>query len=159
MARFLRYLPKPMRQSVFLTYALATRAMTLGVRAIVRDDDGNVLLLRHTYVKGWHFPGGGVERGETFRKALEKELAEEAMIALTGEPRLFHIYRNTLTSRFDHVALYVCDEWESIGEKKPDFEIAEIGFFPPDDLPWGTTAATRQRLNELLCDLPVTDLW
>ena len=44
---------------------LVTRPMSLGVRAIVVGAEDKVLLVRHGYVSGWHFPGGGVEVGET----------------------------------------------------------------------------------------------
>ena len=39
---------------------LLTRPISLGVRAIAVDADDKVLLVRHGYVSGWHFPGGGV---------------------------------------------------------------------------------------------------
>ena len=42
-------------------FALA-RGMTLGVRAAAFDEGGRVFLVRHSYVPGWHMPGGGVER-------------------------------------------------------------------------------------------------
>src|SRR6187200_446523 len=42
-----------------------TRGMSLGVRALVRDENGRILLIRHSYAPGWLLPGGGVERGET----------------------------------------------------------------------------------------------
>ena len=63
---------------------LITRPMTLGVRAVVIDRDEEVLLVRHGYVSGWHFPGGGVEVGETCMEALARELKEEANVALEG---------------------------------------------------------------------------
>ena len=44
---------------------LVQRPMTLGVRAIALDEAGRVFLVRHTYVPGFHLPGGAVERGET----------------------------------------------------------------------------------------------
>ena len=47
------------------SYFALTRGMTLGVRAACFDDEGRVFLVRHSYVKGWHMPGGGLERGET----------------------------------------------------------------------------------------------
>ncbi|HRE19864.1 MAG TPA: NUDIX domain-containing protein, partial [Rhabdaerophilum sp.] len=59
------------------------RGMTLGVRAAVLDGAGRVFLVRHAYIEGWHLPGGGVERGQSARAALEAELREEANIELT----------------------------------------------------------------------------
>src|SRR6202158_619064 len=44
-------------------YWRLSRGMTLGVRAVVVDDLGRVFLVKHSYVTGWHLPGGGVEPG------------------------------------------------------------------------------------------------
>ena len=59
---------------------LVTRPMSLGVRGIVISPDDEVMLVRHGYVSGWHFPGGGVEVGETCVESIARELEEEACI-------------------------------------------------------------------------------
>jgi len=56
--------------------------MTLGVRGLVIDADRRIFLITHTYVPGWHLPGGGVEPGETLIEALARELVEEGNIEI-----------------------------------------------------------------------------
>lgn len=51
------------RTSAHLFLVGVRRRMVLGARAALLDGD-RVLLLRHTYMPGWHFPGGGVEPGK-----------------------------------------------------------------------------------------------
>jgi 8-oxo-dGTP pyrophosphatase MutT (NUDIX family) len=134
--------------------------MTLGVRAMVLNEaERTVFLVRHTYVPGWYLPGGGVERGETMRQALAKELLEEGNIELTGEPALFSIYYNTRASIRDHVALYVIKQFAQSAPRLPDREIAECGFFPLDALPGGTTASTRRRIAEVLEGRAAEEIW
>jgi 8-oxo-dGTP pyrophosphatase MutT (NUDIX family) len=48
----------------YLTVIGIKRRMTLGVRVVLLDGN-RVFLIRHTYLPGWQFPGGGVEPGET----------------------------------------------------------------------------------------------
>ena len=139
-------------------FALA-RGMTLGVRAACFDAEGRIFLVRHSYVPGWHMPGGGLERHETAQQALVKELREEGNLEMTDPPELFHVYFNRLTSRRDHVLFYRCGNVRQTAVKKPDREIVETGFFALDDLPPGTTAATRRRLSELSGKMPPAEFW
>jgi ADP-ribose pyrophosphatase YjhB (NUDIX family) len=138
---------------------LVSRGLTMGVRAAVIDDADRVLLVRHTYVKGWHLPGGGVEVGETAEEALARELREEGNVEATGRPRLLGIAFNTRSSRRDHVLVYEVRAFRSLGPKAADREIAEAGFFPLDALPEGTTEATRERLAEIREGRPVAPRW
>lgn len=133
--------------------------MTLGVRGVVLDGQGQVFLIRHTYVAGWHLPGGGVETGETALDALKRELGEEACIAVDEPPVLAGVFFNRRISRRDHVLVYVIRRFTILGEKRPDREIAEAGFFPVDRLPEGTTGATRRRLAEILHGQPPSPIW
>jgi ADP-ribose pyrophosphatase YjhB (NUDIX family) len=133
--------------------------MTLGVRGVVLDDRNQVFLIRHTYVPGWHLPGGGVETGETALDALGRELREEACITIDETPRLFGVFFNNRISWRDHVLVYVIRRFTVLEVKRPDREIAEAGFFPLDRLPDGTTGATRNRLAEILEGQPPSATW
>ncbi|RCS25906.1 NUDIX domain-containing protein [Phyllobacterium salinisoli] len=149
-----------LRHWLFHSYFLLRRPMTLGVRGAVIDEKaGTVFLIRHTYVPGWQFPGGGVETGETFGAALAKELREEGNIELTGAPELFALYKNSHASKRDHVALYVCRHFRQTSPHVGNREIAESGFFPLNDLPEATTQATRRRLREILEGEKPSDSW
>jgi 8-oxo-dGTP pyrophosphatase MutT (NUDIX family) len=136
-----------------------SRGMTLGVRAAVLDEARGVLLVRHSYSNGWHFPGGGVEPGETLLAALEKELLEEGNVRLRGTPRLHGIFHNAGASRRDHVALFVVREFDWLGPKSPTAEIRAAQFFALDRLPEDTTPGTRRRLGEILGGAEVDPRW
>lgn len=135
------------------------RPATLGVRAMVVDGTGRIFLVKHSYVDGWHFPGGGVETGETMGTALARELAEEGNIQLTAQPRLHGIFFNSRVSPRDHVAMFIVRDFHQNGKPTPNREIIEHGFFAPDALPPDTSRATRARLAEVLDGVAVSELW
>jgi len=149
-----------LRGRLFHIWFLLRRPMTLGVRAIILNEtERSVFLVRHTYVPGWQLPGGGVETGETLLEALRHELIEECNIEMTGAPRLAAMYHNRITSRRDHVALYVVTDFHQTAPKEGDHEIAEAAFFRLDQLPHGTTRATHARLAEHLEAMEPSPYW
>nr|WP_229426695.1 NUDIX domain-containing protein [Microvirga alba] len=157
-------MPRPSLLRRFVQWGLHTywrfsRGLTLGVRGIVLDSENRVFLIRHTYIPGWHLPGGGVETGETALEALTRELREEGAIVIDEAPSLSGVFFNNKASRRDHVLVYVVREFSVLGVKKPDREIAEAGFFPLDQLPEGTTRATRCRLAEIFDEAPPAMTW
>ena len=142
-----------------LRLALLRQSVIMGVRVAVFDETGRVFLVRHSYVPGWHFPGGGVEKRETCRMAAIREVREEAGLTLRGDIQLLGLYLNRAMADRNHVAVFVARSFDRIAEPKPDWEIVERGFFPLDALPEGTTAGTRARLAELVGDVPVGETW
>jgi len=140
---------QPIAQPLFRLYARTTRGMTLGVRGAVLNAAGEVLLVEHTYVHGWHLPGGGVELGETAEQAMARELVEEAGVRITASPRLVAVHANLGRFRGDHVLLYRVDAWEPCPATSRG-EIHQTGWFDPAAMPPDTTAATRRRVAAAL---------
>jgi ADP-ribose pyrophosphatase YjhB (NUDIX family) len=140
-------------------YWRLTRSLTLGAQAVLVTPDKRVLLIRHTYRPGWHFPGGGVECGETVEEALGRELEEEAGVKLTGAPELFGIYSNAALFPNDHVALFVARNWEQLRIPEPNREIAEQRLFAQNEIPADIAAGPARRLAEIFAGKPRSPMW
>lgn len=136
-----------------------TRGLTLGAQGVVIDSRSRVLLVRHGYRPGWHFPGGGVERGETIETALSRELREEAGVRLTGRPELHGMFANIENFPGDHIAVFLVRNWEQPAVPRANAEIAEQGFFASGDPPPETEAGARRRLEEIFGKAEVGETW
>ena len=141
---------EPQLRRVFHLYWRMARGMTLGVRGVVLDGDNKVFLVRHSYVAGWHLPGGGVEVGETFLEALRRELVEEGRIELTGEPVLHGMFFNSHVSRRDHVAVYVVRQFPAGPPARAQPRDRRVRVLAANALPEETTRGTRLRIAEVL---------
>lgn len=155
----LRRALEPVLRRVFHVFWRFARGLTIGVRAVVLDGEGRVFLVRHSYVSGWHLPGGGVEVGETVATAIARELAEEGNITVTAPPALHGLFYNTTDSPRDHVAVFVVRAFRQDTPPQPNYEILEHGFFSSVALPPDTTPGTRRRLAEVLDGQPVSERW
>ena len=151
-------LVEPYARPFFFTRSRLTRGKTLGVRGLVTDAEGRVLLIEHTYIPGWWLPGGGVDAGETTQEAVVRELREEAGILPIGQPKLLSVHSNEAFFPGDHVLLFRIDAWEK-GEMTSQGEIKNVGFFSPDNLPEGVDEGTLRRIQEAFSGFPVDPYW
>ena len=147
------------RSFVLQRYWRVTRGLTMGAQGVVIDDNTRVLLVRHTYRPGWHFPGGGVERNETVEFALKRELGEEAGVEIDGTPELFGLYANFAYFKSDHIALFLVRTWHRSRVPEPNWEIAEQRFFGIDELPNDIHAATGRRIGEIFKGHTKNSMW
>lgn len=120
----------------------------IGVRAVVLDPRGRVLLVRHAYgYEGWGFPGGAPGRLEPLEETAMREVWEETGVRCRVE-RLLGVYDSFHEGKSDHVALFVCTA-ETEDPRPVSAEIVETGFFAREALPGGASSGTQRRLSEL----------
>ncbi|GAC1334043.1 MAG: NUDIX domain-containing protein [Chloroflexota bacterium] len=110
---------------------IAKKKYTVGVSAVVLDEHGRVLLLRHRFRErdNWDFPGGFIERGEDLVTGIRRELREETGLDVAIEgmiyasiPMPLHVdvcFRGRVQG-----GRLVVDHWELI----------DANFFHSDDL-------------------------
>jgi 8-oxo-dGTP pyrophosphatase MutT (NUDIX family) len=150
----------PARRSRLLPWLLAYKALrtpvAFGVCGIVEDEAGYVLLVRQRYTPGWHFPGGGVERGEPPANAVIRELQEEVGLQSSAAPVLFGLYTRVLGVT-NVVALYRVPDARIAFQ--PNAEIVEILWANPHAPPDAATPATLRRFAELRGAAALSPYW
>jgi ADP-ribose pyrophosphatase YjhB (NUDIX family) len=152
-------LSRVLMRLVLQPYWSLTRSQTLGVQGVVVRNGVEVLLVRHGYVGGWHLPGGGVERNESFESALRRELREETGLEIRGRPKLHGIFANFKRYKGDHIAVYVVPDWERPRIPVRSLEIVEQKFFDLRSLPNGLIEGAKRRLDEIFNQRPRSDEW
>jgi 8-oxo-dGTP pyrophosphatase MutT (NUDIX family) len=140
---------EPFTRPLFFAFSRLTRGKTLGVRALVTDEVGRILLVEHTYVKGWWLPGGGVDAGETTSDAMVRELAEEAGIRPKTVPTLVSVHANEAYFPGDHVLLYVVRDFDRV-PMTAHGEIKAARFFAFEALPDGINKGSKRRIDEVM---------
>ncbi|MEU9890421.1 NUDIX domain-containing protein [Sphaerisporangium sp. NPDC051011] len=113
----------------------------VGVTGIVRDADGNVLLLKHRlWPEGrqWGLPTGYAEKGETFEDTIVREVREKTGLDVQVG-RLAH-----LTSGYEPRVEIAYEARVTGGTLRVDsLEILEARWFTPDTLPEGLQESHR----------------
>jgi ADP-ribose pyrophosphatase YjhB (NUDIX family) len=101
------------------------------VAALIFDEEGRILLFKHTYRKfEWGIPAGGLEYGEQPDKAIVREFFEETSMRIEIEKLLL-----AESSREDrNISLIFLCKIVS-GTFKESHEISEMKYFDVNDLP------------------------
>jgi len=103
----------------------------MAVAALVFDEQGRILLFKHTYRKlAWGIPAGGLEHGEQPKYAVVREFFEETGMTI----EVVNLLLADSSPHFHHVSLvYLCEI--VAGEFRESHEISEIQYFDVNNLP------------------------
>ena len=112
-----------------------------GVRAVIRDETGAVLLQLRGDFRIWGLPAGGMELGESVQDAVRREVFEETGLTVIrarpygfySSPRYAFSYPNGDRAQPFTVAFQV-EEWTGTLAADGD-ESLDLQFFPLDALP------------------------
>ncbi len=122
------------------------KPVTTGVR-IMLIRNAEVLLVKHSYMDQWYFPGGAVKKRERLDQAARREALEEVG-ATVGEVSLLGVYTSFLELRTDHIVVFISQDFNIV--PKRDWEIAAAQFFPLDALPDDVAGGIRRRIQDYL---------
>ena len=113
--------------------------------ALVTNEQGQILLVKSPW-RGWEYPGGRIEPGETFQEALHREVREEAgvEIEITGFVGICKNVERDIVN-IDFTARYTG------GELRTSEESTEVIWASPEEaMNLITFPLTKKRLQNML---------
>lgn len=119
------------------------------VGAVVVDDAGRVLLLKHVlrWGSGWGIPGGFIERREQPEAAIKRELREEVGLEI-ADLKLITV---RAIPRADQVEIiYRCRPANESAAKPRSIEISRAAWFAPNAYPANLNAIQRRLIEQAL---------
>jgi len=123
-------------------------AKSIGAAAIITNEKGEVLLVKHSYGKNnWDLPGGKGEAQESAQQTAEREVLEEIGLQVKA-CELTGIYYEAQYDMHHFVFKAVLPNNQLPTPSSP--EILECGFFALDQLPRPISDFTCERIKHAL---------
>ncbi len=121
----------------------------MGAAAIIVNERGEVLLVKHTYGKrNWEIPGGRAEEGESPVDTAIREVREETELSVVAQ-HMTGYYFDLVAGGLHFV--FWCKVEKENAEAKPDgAEISECAYWPPEVLPRPISDFTLLRIHDAL---------
>ena len=115
----------------FLAAKLVRPRFRVAVAAMIFDEQGRILLFKHTYRKiEWGIPAGGLEHREQPEQAIVREFFEETGMQIEVQKLLLA----ESAQEDHHVSLiYLCKI--ASGTFKESLEISAMKYFPVNEMP------------------------
>ena len=117
----------------------------VSVAGLVTNDEGKILMVNSPW-RGWEYPGGLIEPGETFQEALHREIREEAgvEVEITGFVGICKNVEKDIVN-IDFTCRYVG------GELTTSEESTEVIWATPEEaFQMITFPLTKKRLQQIL---------
>lgn len=123
----------------------------LGAAAVIWDDQGRVLLVKHSYGRyNWELPGGGAEEGESIAETATREVREETGLEVVAH-HVAGVYYEAGIDMLHFV--FHCERREAATVPRPDgLEISECAFCSPAALPGPISDFTIRRITDAMSE-------
>jgi 8-oxo-dGTP diphosphatase len=130
-----------------LSVRLSQARFTVTAAAVIIDDDGRILLLKHVFRvgSGWGIPGGFMNKGEQPEAALRREVYEEIGLELDGVELAFV----RALKRSAQVEIYFRASPRG-GSEPRSIEIKSAEWFKLDELPEGLSRDQHEIIEGVL---------
>lgn len=117
----------------------------VSVAGLVKNERGQVLMILSPD-RGWEYPGGMVEQGETLQEALRREILEET--GVEAEPMAFSGITKNMARNIVNVD-FICRYLR--GAPKTSSESLEVRWVSPEEaVELVTLEVTKRRLRGML---------